>query len=74
MKTAEPAYKADVMRKDVITKRCIDNDMTMEQASQQIGISKATLSRIENKKMPDVDTFFKLCKWLKSDPKKYYKL
>lgn len=33
--------------------------------AQEIGeISASTLSRIEKGKVPDIDTFFKLCKWL----------
>lgn len=28
------------------------------------GVSAATLSRIEQGKVPDVDTFIKICKWL----------
>ena len=28
------------------------------------GVSAATLSRIEQGKIPDVDTFIKICKWL----------
>jgi transcriptional regulator with XRE-family HTH domain len=30
------------------------------------GVSTATLSRIEQGKIPDVDTFIKLCKWLET--------
>ena len=33
-------------------------------AAKEIGISAATLSRIENGKQPDLDTFAKLCRWL----------
>jgi transcriptional regulator with XRE-family HTH domain len=29
------------------------------------GVSAATLSRIEQGKVPDVDTFIKICNWLK---------
>lgn len=28
------------------------------------GISAPTLSRIENGNLPDIDTYFRLCKWL----------
>ncbi len=34
----------------------------------EIGISSATLSRVENGKTPDLDTFSKICKWLQLDP------
>lgn len=30
------------------------------------GVSPATLSRVEQGKIPDVDTFIKLCKWLEA--------
>jgi transcriptional regulator with XRE-family HTH domain len=34
----------------------------------EIGISPATLSRVEAGKLPDLLTFRKLCTWLKVDP------
>lgn len=37
-------------------------------AAQEIGVSPATLSRIENGKQPDLDTFEKLCHWLEMSP------
>lgn len=33
----------------------------------EIGISPATLSRIENGKLPDLETFSKICRWLGVD-------
>lgn len=33
-------------------------------AAKDIGISFTTLSRIEQEKVPDVDTFIRICKWL----------
>jgi DNA-binding Xre family transcriptional regulator len=36
--------------------------------AREIGISHATLSRIENGKLPDLDTFSKICGYLKLDP------
>ena len=36
--------------------------------ARDIGISHATLSRIENGKLPDLDTFAKICAYLKLDP------
>jgi transcriptional regulator with XRE-family HTH domain len=36
--------------------------------AREIGISPATLSRVENGKLPDLDTFSKVCKWLMIDP------
>ena len=34
----------------------------------EIGTSAPTLSRIESGKMPDLQTFGKLCRWLELDP------
>lgn len=40
-------------------------------AAAEIGISSATLSRVENGHMPDLDTFAKICKWLERDPREF---
>ena len=65
-------YKAKELKKDLITKRCIENDMTMDEACKEIGISKATLSRLENSKLPGVETLGKVCAWLGTEPNKYF--
>lgn len=36
--------------------------------ASEIGTSAPTLSRIESGKMPDLQTFSKLCRWLDLDP------
>lgn len=33
-------------------------------SAEMAGVSAATLSRIEQGKIPDVDTFIKICQWL----------
>jgi len=40
--------------------------------AENIGISAATLSRVENGKMPDIETFFKLCFWMKRSSNEFY--
>jgi transcriptional regulator with XRE-family HTH domain len=40
----------------------------LRDAAGEIGISPATLMRIENGRVPDVDTFAKVCRWLGIDP------
>lgn len=40
----------------------------IREVSAEIGISYATLSRVENGKVPDLGTFSKICKWLELDP------
>ena len=40
----------------------------IREVAAEIGISYATLSRVENGKLPDLQTFSKICKWLELDP------
>lgn len=40
----------------------------IREVASEIGISSATLSRVENGKFPDLDTFSKMCRWLQIDP------
>ena len=43
-------------------------DRGLRETAAEIGISPATLSRVERGKLPDIDTFSRLCSWLKVDP------
>jgi len=36
--------------------------------AKEVGVSPATLSRVERGNLPDLDTFRKVCKWLSLDP------
>ena len=36
--------------------------------AREIGVSPATLSRVENGKLPDLENFVKICQWLEVDP------
>ncbi|MDE2782442.1 MAG: helix-turn-helix transcriptional regulator [Gemmatimonadota bacterium] len=36
--------------------------------AREIGLSPATLSRVENGQMPDLANFTKICRWLEIDP------
>lgn len=40
----------------------------IREVAAEIGISYATLSRVENGKVPDLETFSKICQWLELDP------
>ena len=40
-------------------------------AAKEIGISPATLSRVENGNVPDLATFAKICEWLGEDPNRF---
>lgn len=40
----------------------------IREAAKEIGISPATLSRVENEKVPDLDTFSRICAWMGENP------
>ena len=40
----------------------------VREIAREIGISPATLSRVERGHLPDLETFKKICKWLGVDP------
>jgi|SRR5581483_3125585 len=40
----------------------------VREVAAEIGVSPATLSRVERGFMPDLETFGKICRWLKVDP------
>jgi transcriptional regulator with XRE-family HTH domain len=44
---------------------------TLRESARTIGISPATLMRVESGRVPDVETFGKLCIWLGVDPRGY---
>lgn len=66
-------YDSESLKKDLRLKRIIELELSMDACAKQIGISKATLSRIENGSLPDLITYFKIIKWLNSDAKMYIK-
>lgn len=43
----------------------------VREVASDVGISPATLSRVENGKIPDLETFGKLCAWLGDNPSIY---
>ena len=67
-------FNHDLFRKDLITKRMIELAITIRQAAAIAGVSASTISRIENRKSFDMETFVKLCLWLKSEPSKYFQV
>lgn len=40
-------------------------------AAREAGVSPATLSRVENGHVPDLETFEKICRWLGEDPNNF---
>ena len=43
-------------------------DLGVRAVAKDIGVSPATLSRVERGHLPDLGTFGKICRWLKVDP------
>jgi transcriptional regulator with XRE-family HTH domain len=43
----------------------------LRETARAIGIGPATLMRVESGRIPDVDTFGKICRWLKIDPAEF---
>ncbi len=64
-------YDKESLKKDLRFKRVIELDLNILDCCKQIGISTATLSRIENGKTPDIITFFSIIKWLDAKPSDY---
>jgi transcriptional regulator with XRE-family HTH domain len=54
-----------------VRKHRTNRKLTLREAAREIGISPATLMRVESGRIPDVDTFGKLCVWLAIDPRTY---
>ena len=67
------SYDSESLKKDLKTKRIIELEISMDACAKLIGISKPTLSRIENGSIPDLINFFKIVKWLGSDARMYIK-
>lgn len=44
-------------------------DMGVRSAAKEVGVSHATFSRVENGKEPDLETFARICRWLRRDPR-----
>ena len=43
----------------------------LRETAKEIGIGPATLMRVESGRIPDVETFGKICMWLKKDPAEF---
>lgn len=67
-------FNTKLFREDLIKKRMIKLDISMQEASDEIGISKATYSRIESGKPPDMETFLKVLNWLNKTSGEYIRV
>lgn len=57
-------FNYENFRKDIILARSLKDRMGMRECAIRIGISAATLSRLERGDTPDLVTYIKVCKWL----------
>lgn len=55
----------DTLGQLIVEKR---GDQGVRAAAKEIGVSAATLSRVENGYLPDLENFRRICKWLDIDP------
>ena len=46
-------------------------DRGIREVAKEIEISPATLSRVESGKLPDLNSFSKICTWLNIDPNEF---
>jgi len=63
-------YHSEKLVKDIIHMRDAIG-ISLRTAAKDIGISNATLSRIERGKTPDIITFGLICKWLNRNTSNY---
>lgn len=62
---AKPKPSLDTLGQLIVEKR---GSMGVRAAAKEIGISSATLSRVENGYLPDLQNFGLICQWLGVDP------
>lgn len=46
--------------------------ISLRELAEEVGISAATLSRIERGNSPDLLSFGQLCAWMKEDPNRFF--
>ena len=62
---AKPKPSLETLGQLIVEKR---GSMGVRAAAKEIGISSATLSRVENGYLPDLQNFGLICQWLGVDP------
>lgn len=64
-------FKKDISKKRV--PRLHSQYKSVRAAAEEAGIHFSTFSRIERFQPPDIETFARICNWMKVHPKKYFK-
>lgn len=65
-------FKAEALAWDFKEKRVMENNMSLREAADEIGVGYSTLSRLENCKDIDLVTFTKVVSWLQKNPGRYF--
>ena len=73
MKQKKYIFDLEKFSEDLLTKRVVKLRIGLREAADEMHISAATLSRLENKNLPDIYTYFYCCKWLGVDMMHYFK-
>ena len=64
-------FYSEGFAKRVKTKRVIEMNVGLRELAKKIKVSSATLSRLENGKTPEMETFLKVCHWLGVLPREF---
>lgn len=64
-------FNSELFAADIVEMRYQKRLNSMSACAQEIGVSKATLSRIERNKLPDVGSLIKILKWTGTPFEKY---
>ncbi|MES2397468.1 MAG: helix-turn-helix transcriptional regulator [Bacteroidota bacterium] len=59
-------------QKELVTKRVLVKNLSRSETAKRLGISRATYCRLENGRVPDVDTLAKCITWLNVPTIKYF--
>ena len=67
-------YLPEKLRKDLLTKIIIKDNITIGKASIQIGVPTQTITRIEKGLSCNLVDFAKICTWLGTKPNDYFEI
>ncbi len=56
----------------IVAARRIDEQLSLRDLGNMIGVSAATLSRIEAGRHPSIDAFGQICEWLRVNPAEFF--
>lgn len=65
-------FNIQKLKSDLSQKRVNEKKASMDDVSTEIGISKATISRVEKGNEPDINSFAKIVTWLGTTPNRYF--